>query len=66
MFLTFVILTDQNSIFILKCDGKIKVLRGYCGDDDPNLYTGPQALFDNVDASEEKPMIGEAPEYRIT
>ena len=25
-----------------------------CGDKGPNLYTGPWALFDYVDASEEK------------
>ena len=30
------------------------IFNGRCGDEDPNLYTGPWALFDNVDASEEK------------
>ena len=41
--------------------GKIKILRGYCGDKDPNLYTGPWVLFDDVDTSKEEEMIGEAP-----
>ena len=27
----------------------------------PNLYTGPRALFDDVDTSEEEKVIGEAP-----
>ena len=34
--------------------GKIKILRGYCGDKDPNLYTGPWVLFDDVDTSKER------------
>ena len=33
---------------------KIKVLRGYCRDDGPNLCIGFLALFSNMDASEEK------------
>ena len=35
-------------------EGKIKVLRGYCGDKGLNWYTGPWALFDDVDTFEEK------------
>ena len=35
-------------------EGKIKVLRGYCGDKGQNWYTGPWALFGDVDTSEEK------------
>ena len=46
--------------------GKIKVFRGYCGDKGPSWYTGLWALFGDVDTSEEKQMIGKAPEWRIT
>ena len=56
--------TSKFYFFLLGCEGKIKILRGYCGDKGPNLYTGLWALFDNMDASEEQ-MIEEAPEWRI-
>ena len=35
-------------------EGKIKVLRGYCGDKGLKWYIGPWALFDDVDTFEEK------------
>ena len=38
----------------------------HCGDKNPNLYTGPWALFDDIDTSEEEKMIEEAPKWRIT
>ena len=47
-------------------EGKIKVLRGYCGNKGPSWYTGPWVLFGDGDTSEEKQMIGNAPEWRIT
>ena len=59
-------MADQNSIFLLRCEGKIKVLRGYCGDEGPNLYIGPWALFGDVDMFEEGQTIRETPEWRIT
>ena len=46
-------------------EGKIKVLRGYYRDKGLSWYTGPLALFGDVDTSNEKQMIGKAPEWRI-
>ena len=43
-------------------EGKIKVLKGYYRDKGPSWYTGPWALFGDVDTSDEKQMIGKAPE----
>ena len=58
--------TSKFYFFFLKYEGKIKILRGYCRDKGPNLYSGPWALFDDIDASEEEYMIEEALERRIT
>ena len=52
--------TSKFYFFLLGCEGKIKILRGYCGDKGPcgdkvpNLYIGLLALFDDMDASEEE------------
>ena len=46
--------TSKVYIFFLECEGKIKILRDYYRDNGPNLYTGPWALFDDMDASKEK------------
>ena len=45
---------SQNPVFSFLREGKIKVLRGYCEDKGPSWYTGPWALFGDVDTSEEK------------
>ena len=37
--------TSKFYFFLLGCEGKIKI---------PNLYTGPWALFDDMDTSEEE------------
>ena len=58
--------TSKSYFFFLGCEGKIKILRGYCGNASPNWYTRPRALFDDMDMSEKKSMIGKAPKGRIT
>ena len=40
-------------------------MKGYCRDEGPNLYTGPWALFDDVDTSEKGQTIREAPDWKI-
>ena len=44
----------------------VYMYKNYCGDSGPNWYTGPRALFDDMDMSEKKSMIGKAPKGRIT
>ena len=40
---------SKSYFFLLGCEGKIEILRGYCGGKGPNLYTMPWALFDDVE-----------------
>ena len=49
--------TSKFYFFFLRYEGKIKILKGYCRDKGPNLYIGPWALFDDIDASEEEYMM---------
>ena len=51
--------------FHLRCEGKIKILRGYCGGKSPNWYIGPWALFKNMDTSEDEQMISKGSECGI-
>ena len=53
-FLIVVTLTVKILFFLLKCEGKIKILRGYCGGKSPNWYIGPWALLEDMDTSEEE------------
>ena len=46
--------TSKFYFFLLGCEGKIKISRGYYEDNGPNLYTGSWALFDDVDMPEEE------------
>ena len=57
----------SSKFYFFSSDARKKLnFEGYYGDKSPNLYTGPCALFDDVDTSEEELMIGEAPKWRIT
>ena len=61
----FIVILYNIYIYIYLFEKSNKI-NNYCGDAGPNWYTGPRALFDDMDMSEEKSMIGKAPDERIT
>ena len=48
-------------LFLLGCEGKIKILRGYCEGQDLSFCVGVKAPFTNNNASEEEKSLGKAP-----
>ena len=48
-------------LFLLGQEGKIKILRGYCGDQDLSFCVGVKTPFTNNNASEEEKALGKAP-----
>ena len=48
-------------LFLLGCEGKIKILRGYCGGQDLSFCVGLKAPFTNKSTSDEERTFGKAP-----
>ena len=48
-------------VFLLGCEGKIKILRGYCGGQDLSFCVGLKAPFTSKSMSEDEEMFGKTP-----